>query len=169
VGRKCSLSIAAWISLVGLTGCASGGTNTNTNVPAGASAIGGSVATPFVETSEWAGEGARLRDMKMSAQADPNSEPSALPGDYGTWAYETDPIDIAGDGKVTLRAQVPASLTVTGNGNGLGYVFPPDKKFHIQIVRYDETKNADGTNEIEVFIVISDLTAPYPGFRAWLY
>lgn len=122
-------------------------------------------SAPFVQSSEWANEGSRIIQGKTA-----NAPPSAArPIDYGPWAYQTDPLNITGNGPVTLTAKVPGSLHVAAIGAGLGYVFPPDKQFQILVTRYDEIPNADGTAEIQVYAVISHFAAPYEGFRAWLY
>lgn len=147
-----------------IAGCGAAGKQASASIRASASPS----ATPDVDTSAWSDEGAKLASMKASAEATSNPPPSTLPSDYGTWAYETNPVDITSDGPITLTASVPASLNVTAAGDGLGYYFPPDKQFEIVVSHYDEVASSGG-NTIEVYAVVSNLVQPYQGFEAWLY
>lgn len=161
--RTAAAILAVPALAVGLCSCGTHGTTASVSVAPGAS----STASPYVHSDAWANEGSKLADMKKAAHGK-QPEAAGLPPDYGTWAYETDPIDITQDGPVTLTATVPASLHDTRHGDGIGEVFPPDADFRIRVLSYDEIQQGS-QNQLRVFAVVSDFRSAYFGFRAWLY
>lgn len=129
---------------------------------AGGTAPSSSSPSRIASSEEWAQEGQRLLAVKAKTADDPG----VLNG--GPWAYESQPVDLVGDGVYTLVFNVDASFSLAPP-TAIGFDFPPDTGFQVSgSAPYTLTRNADGTQTLTTPIVVSGDAAPYLGFRAWI-
>lgn len=130
---------------------------------AGLSSSSAGASSRVASTAMWAAQGSRL----IAAKASASSDPGIVSG--GAWAYQSTPLDITANGTYVLSFVVPESFSMTPPA-AQAYDFPSDTTFSVRPAGPSSlSKQGDGSQLLQSPISVSDLTATYPGFSAWVY
>ncbi|MGW5237550.1 hypothetical protein ACWEOW_01305 [Monashia sp. NPDC004114] len=145
-----------------ITACGSVPAPTQSVIPA-------STSSPLeASTDEWAREGTSLIAGKQAASKE---NPDML--NAGDWAYQSNPVDITGDGKYVLTFTVQKDFVISPTADrpviGVSFTYPRDQAFRIrQAGPLELTQQADGTTKLTVPFMVSDVRSEYPGYSVWI-
>lgn len=122
--------------------------------------------TNIAGSAEWSAEGAQLiKDVLASAPDTGNRTYN-----NGDWAYESVPIDITGNGEYIVDfGPVPASFDYPLHPTGITFDWPSDGQFSVVVNSGVDRVISHGDIYVQMRFAVSRFSAPYTGYRAWIY
>ena len=114
---------------------------------------GGTATTSVASSAQWAAEGAQL-----------------VRETHGNWAYESLPLDIAGNGTYLFDfGPVPASFDYPSDPGGIAFDWPPAAPQHVASRDANVYRDPAGKRYFQVGFTVSGFSSPYSGYRAWSF
>ena len=128
--------------------------------------------TYFAQTPAWAAEGQGLSQSKQEYAA---SDPSGFAGSANAgdnyFAYQSLPVDITGNGTYQLDfGPLDSGFNFPQSPSGYNTEWPPDcyTMFRVANTGIPSIVTIDGQQYLQTPIVISNFSAPYLQFTAWI-
>jgi hypothetical protein len=121
----------------------------------------------IAQSSQWANEGQRLRNFKAT-EPPPSGGPT--PGNAGDWAYQSNAIDITGDGDYVLDfGPVDNDFDYPNSPTSVAFNFPSDTEFTILPSGSVGVVTVDGKRYFRVHMRVTNFKESYSQMTAWAY